>query len=394
MLKRYYPAWIAVLLCSCLVLTGCDRFIVTPFPPQQQSSEPSSAEQNEDIPDAEASSSETESKQEESDVSSDTASDEQSDLAQEESTSYPTLELEGKVTKYNAIFTVGDTGFEYYTYVPKSAMLYTALLNDFAAKMPKDVSVYSLIAPISSGITLPEDYADVSKNSDMKQSLELLYAQLSENVISVDVYENLMRHRDEYIYFRTDHHWTARGAYYAYAVFCEQKGITPYALTDYACTEFEGFLGSFYKDSDNAAAMAENPDTVEAFYPMSGSVTMRFTNTKGNSYDWPIVSNVEQSPASLKYSAFAGADNPYSVIHNPDITDGSTLVVVKESYANALMPFLSDHYATIYEIDYRYWDGNLVDFVAENDVKEVMFVNNISMTRSDYLIGKLSQILE
>lgn len=312
---------------------------------------------------------------------------------EEEIKVYPPITSDGALKKYDSIVTIGDAGYELYTYVPKKAEIYTGLINDAAKQLAGTANVYNMVIPISAGITLPDNYKDQVNNSDMKESLALLSEQFSSDVQSIELYDALMTHRDAYIYFRTDHHWTARGAYYAYAEFCKAKGITPHELSEYRPREFDGFLGTFYKDTGKSADLGDHPDTVEVFYPVGENIKLNFTDTKGNSYDWPIISNVTNSPAELKYSTFAGADNPYTVIENPDVTDGSTLVVVKESFGNALIPFLADHYQTIYELDYRYWNGNVVSFAKEKGADDVLFANNISMTRSDYLIGKLSQVL-
>ena len=95
-----------------------------------------------------------------------------------------------------------------------------------------------------------------------------------------------------------------------------------------------------------------------------------------------------------KYSCFAGSDNPLTVFQNKDVTDGSKCIVIKESFGNAMMPFIADHYQTVYEIDYRHWDGNLAEFAKKNGVTEVIFLNNMSMLRNDLLIGMLGEIIE
>ena len=71
---------------------------------------------------------------------------------------------------------------------------------------------------------------------------------MGQNVKTIPLHDVMMSHRTEYIYFRTDHHWTALGAYYAYVQFCTAKGITPHNLSDYEVSQFPGFLGSFYND--------------------------------------------------------------------------------------------------------------------------------------------------
>lgn len=80
------------------------------------------------------------------------------------------------------------------------------------------------------------------------------------------------------------------------------------------------------------------------------------------------------------------------MIHNKKIKDGSGCVVVKESYGNAFVPYLADHYEKIYVIDYRYWKGSISSLAKQRKVQDVIFINNISMTRNAYLIGKISQI--
>ena len=89
-----------------------------------------------------------------------------------------------------------------------------------------------------------------------------------------------------------------------------------------------------------------------------------------------MVTDVSEYGAGLKYNSFIGGDNPYTEINNPAITDGSSCVVVKESYGNAFVPFLVDHYQTVYVIDYRYYTGNLTQFIQERGVDDLLFLNN------------------
>lgn len=121
---------------------------------------------------------------------------------------------------------------------------------------------------------------------------------------------------------------------------------------------------------------------------------MDVTDQKGQNYQWDVIHDVTDYGKSLKYSTFIAGDNPMTVITNSDITDGYSCVVVKESFGNALVPFLIDHYQTVYVIDYRYWTGDLVSFVKEKKAQDVLFINNISMTRSNFLIGKLAMVIK
>ena len=236
--------------------------------------------------------------------------------------------------------------------------------------------------------------AELKTLKTQAKSLDKIYGYMDDNVKTVNAYPDLMEHRTEYVYFRTDHHWTALGAYYAYNEFCKTKGIDPTPLENYKTVEYNDFLGSFYKDTNNSSALGNTPDTIKAYYPVSQNVTMDVTDQKGQNYKWDVIHDVTDYGKSLKYSTFIAGDNPMTVITNSDITDGSSCVVVKESFGNALVPFLIDHYQTVYVIDYRYWTGDVVSFAKEKNVQDVLFVNNISMTRSNFLIGKLAMVIK
>lgn len=313
-----------------------------------------------------------------------------------EPTGYPVLHSKsGKYSDFgNANIRVDGSVFEEYDYVDSCAQAYADIVNKTAAALDGETTVYALAIPTAIGIVLPDDIAaQMPRLCDQGAAIEKLFAKMSGNVVTVNCFDNLMRHRDEYLYFRTDHHWNGRGAYYAYETFCQVKGIVPVTLEEREERKFTGFLGSFYQNgSGSKEILAENPDTVYAYCPKSGRATMRYTDKKGNTYNWNIISDVTNWKASTKYSTFAGADNPIAVFTNPDVTDGSVCVIVKESYGNALLPYLVDHYSTIYEIDYRYWTGSLVDFAREKDADDLIFANNLSMIRSNLLIGKLAGI--
>ena len=95
----------------------------------------------------------------------------------------------------------------------------------------------------------------------------------------------------------------------------------------------------------------------------------------------------------MKYSAFIASDNPFTEIENKELSDNSACVVVKESFGNAFIPFLVDHYQKIYVVDYRYWTGSISKLAEEKKVQDVLFLNNLSMIRNKSLVGKLHRVL-
>ena len=155
---------------------------------------------------------------------------------------------------------------------------------------------------------------------------------------------------------------------------------------------FKGFNGSFYKDTKQNKKLRK--DTMEVLYPVDyDALALTYTDSNGKKFQAPVIANAANYSASLKYCAYIASDNPFTVIKNKNKKDGSSCVVIKESFGNAFVPFLADHYQNVYVIDYRYWNGKLQDFIRRKKCNDVLFVNNMSMTRNSYLVTKLSQIL-
>ena len=323
----------------------------------------------------------------------DTLGDEGDDTNLEDEPQHVVIEVQGDEERYDAVYRVGDTGYEMYTYVESTAKKYADNINAIADAVEGTATVYMLPAPLSSGITLPDALYGKDIFSDQKAAEDSIIGFMNDNVVSVPLNKAMMAHRGEYIYFRTDHHWTATGAYYAYAEFCKAAGKTPTPLESYETEEFPGFLGTFYRDTNESSHLGDNPDTVVAYHPLSTDATLDYTDKNGQVIRWPIIYDQSSAPASYKYGTFVGGDQPYTIIKNPALTDGSSCVVVKESFGNAFVPFLVDHYETVHVIDYRYWEGSVSDFVKTNGVDDVLFVNNLSAIRSSVLVGYLHDIL-
>ena len=307
---------------------------------------------------------------------------------------YQRIELNGDEQQYDAVYRVGDTGYEMYSYVDSTAKKYADNVNAVADALAGKANVYMLPIPLSSGVSLPDDLYGKDIFADQKAAEQKIIGYMNGNVKSVALYDALLAHRTEYIYFRTDHHWTATGAYYAYEQFCKAKGITPTLISSYKVDEYDGFLGTFYRDSSQNATMGANPDKVVAYHPLSTEATLDYGDSENASLTrGKIIYDESDAPASLKYGAFITGDNAYSIINNPDVTNGSSCIVVKESFGNAFVPFLTDHYQTIYVLDYRYWKGSISQFAQSKGVQDVLFVNNLSAIRSTALVGYLHDVV-
>mgnify|MGYP000027140319 FL=1 len=306
---------------------------------------------------------------------------------------YQRIELNGDEQQYDAVYRVGDTGYEMYSYVDSTAKKYADNVNAVADALAGKANVYMLPIPLSSGVSLPDDLYGKDIFADQKAAEQKIIGYMNGNVKSVALYDALLAHRTEYIYFRTDHHWTATGAYYAYEQFCKAKGITPTPISSYKVDEYDGFLGTFYRDSSQNATMGANPDKVVAYHPLSTEATLDYGDSENASLTrGKIIYDESDAPASLKYGAFIMGDNPFTVIENPEVSNGQSCIVVKESFGNAFVPFLVDHYQTVYVVDYRYYGGSVSALAKAKGVTDVLFVNNLSAIRGSYQMGKLAGV--
>ena len=290
------------------------------------------------------------------------------------------------------VYIVGNAGYEMYNYVGSLAEKYQSVINSVADSLSGRSTVYAMAIPLSSGITLPDALFSDIPGSDQAQAEKDILAGMGQNVKTVPLHDALMSHRTEYIYFRTDHHWTALGAYYAYREFCALKGITPHELSDYEVSQYPGFLGSFYNDGGKPDAMKNDPDTVNAYHPVSSTAAMKYGDNESNLTGGKVIFDESTAHASLKYGTFIMGDNPFTVIENPEVSNGQSCIVVKESFGNAFVPFLVDHYQTVYVVDYRYYNGSVSQLAQDKGVTDVLFVNNLSAIRGSYQMGKLSGV--
>ena len=316
----------------------------------------------------------------------------ETEVKEEAAVEYDKIESKEKIKVVNGVAVVGNSAYELFTYRESSAKAYAKAVNALAKDLDGKAEVYDMVIPLSSGITFPDNLVDKIDSTNQRNAMLSIMGMMNSQVKSVDIYDALMKHRKEYIYFRTDHHWTALGAYYAYTALCEEMGIEPEKLEEYETREFEGFVGSFYNDTKNES-LKKHPDVITAYLPKS-EAKMHVTPAKGQDYDWDIIYDVSSYGASLKYSTFIASDNPFTEITNQTLTDESACIVVKESFGNAFVPFLVDHYQHVYVVDYRYWQGNLAKLAEEKKAKDVILLNNLSMIRNQYLVGQLQGVMK
>ena len=307
-----------------------------------------------------------------------------------------------KVETIAGYYIQGDTAYEMYYQNKTNSARYSALINTAADKLKSKAKVYTVVVPLAYAYN--DKVLKKTDATDPKAAIDSIYADIThKNAYKVDAYAALGAHKDEYLYFRTDHHWTARGAYYAYTAYCKSAGLTAHPLDYYEKLEFEGFLGTLYSHT-KAPALQKHPDTVEAFIPRgSNNLYVHTADGQRQKFTGGVVrkdTDTFYPAAASKYNCFLTSDNPlgtqqsyYCSIENPNVTDGSAVVLVKESFGNCFAPFLVDHYQYVYIIDYRYFDGDLTEFVTEKGAGAVIFLNNITATSAAPRIEEMEDLV-
>lgn len=277
-----------------------------------------------------------------------------------------------QATIQNSVLVTGTRALEIYYHSDDNAKYYTDILNKTAKSLPAGTKFYSMLCPTAIEFYGTAQYREGVHSQ--RDSIQKTYAMLDPSIIKVDAYSNLVDNVKDYIYFRTDHHWTARGAYCGYQAFCEASGNTAPALSTFATHRLDGFLGSLFKTTQSSV-LSNNPDYVECFdltVDAQNTVYASPEMTPGSGVSTYVVAQTVND--TNKYLAFIAGDQPLEKI-TTSVKNGKKILVIKESYGNAFVPFLCNNYEEIYVIDPRWIDMNIADFVATNGIGEVIAIN-------------------
>ncbi len=304
----------------------------------------------------------------------------------------PQTKPDVNVQSLGAILIAGNSAFEYYNFSSELAPQYISAVNNIRTAAP-NCNAYTLLVPTSMDIDLNDAIRADINTSDQKKALDYFNSSFRGVTPVTGIYESLRAHKADYQYFRTDHHWTALGAYRAYEQFMYAKGVEPVPLSRYETGKYDGFLGTFYASSEQSSVLGNTPDTVITYKPFN-NFDFTVTDAEGNVKAWNVLTDVTDYAPSMKYLTFIGGDNPLSTVTNYDLSDNSACLVIKDSYGNALVPFLIPHYQRIYIIDPRHYQGTLSGFLSENAVDDIVFISNISTTRNTIFIDAMAEFMQ
>ena len=245
-----------------------------------------------------------------------------------------------------------------------------------------DAKVYFALIPDKSDLyssLLPKNVP----NDSEKEVIDYCYGQ--SNAANVDIYSALSAHTDEYIFYRTDHHWTSLGAYYGLSALAESMGLPCPALDSYTDRHVvsEEFYGTTWSSSGFSWV---DPDTMEIFVnaPESLKVTSypQGSPVEGKLYDFSFLEKKD------KYSMFMGGNCPMHVIETGS-EDKPSLLILRDSYTDSLIPFLLDDFSEIHVLDLRYYRASLKAYIEQNDFDNVLVCYSVSNFCSDSNISLL-----
>lgn len=277
----------------------------------------------------------------------------------------------------NQTIQIGDTVFNYCAFHQYGAEVYAQTTNNaLAALEGTGARLASMPSPTAIGIMVEKEYQSKLGCAPQDEIINYMFSLMDEDVYKVDLYSALVEHNDEYIYYRTDHHWSSLGAYYAYEALCEAFGYEAAPLSSFEEWDQGVYEGSIYYSAARTSKL--KVDNVYAYIPQ-GDIEMVICRDGRSGFDWPILTDMRNSGNNTKYMTFLAGDHALCIITNNSIPDAPNCLVIKDSYGNPVAPYLTQNYHKVYVIDYRkYGVMKLRAFVEQYEIDDVVLINNLN----------------
>ncbi len=275
---------------------------------------------------------------------------------------------------------------------------YAETVSLYGAAFGRSVNVYCMPIPTSTEYYCPEEASKFTKKQ--WPVFNSIFSHLTNGVKAVDVYTVLGQHVDEPIYLRTDHHWAPLGAYYAAQKFAEVAGVPFADLSTYEEHVVHRYVGSMYGYSQNVA-VKKAPEDFVYYIPTGVEYSTTYVNY---TLDEEFHVTGESKPYQSKYffSFKDGSGAAYTTFMGGDIKmtkvvtsthNGRRLLVIKDSFGNAVPGYLFHSFEEIHVADFRYFTKDVVSYVDENRITDILFANNITNTCVNYTYSRYRKFL-
>ena len=264
---------------------------------------------------------------------------------------------------------------------------FSKMINLYAKKL-KGVRIFSGVVPTASDFFLPSKYQEYIGNE--QKNILASYKLFNKHVIPIGIHQELGKHKKEYIYYKTDHHWTDLGAYYGYRAFCKAAKLTPIELSEMKSKQIKGdFLGThFLKTKDQR--LENHPDYIKYWIPPVEKYAMKYDGEEEEEIRVFKTKDIEKN----KYLVFLGGDEPLIHLKSRECKNGKTVLLIKNSYGNPFAAFLTANYENVLVVDYRYTEISVKELVKEYEVNDIIILNGIYSSNTPNHIERLEDIIE
>ena len=219
--------------------------------------------------------------------------------------------------------------------------------------------------------------------NDEEIIVNIMKKELNNNANIIELSDYLKEKRRESIYFRTDHHWTTRGAFFSYEYLMNSLGKKSKTEEDYIIkTVSDNFLGSNYRMVN---FFRGEPDIIEKYIPIDNIDIKIVVNRKEKRDSLYVESFLSTSD---QFSFFLGGDNALIEIES-SANNNESILIIKDSFANNFVPFLTNHYRNITMVDTRFFSESMINFIESNDFDEILFVMNIQNYHKERTLFRL-----
>ena len=275
---------------------------------------------------------------------------------------------------------------------------YAEAVNKYGETFGKAVQVWCMPIPTSTEFYCPEEAAKFTKRQ--WPVFNSIFSHLSNGVKPVDIYSVLAEHTDEPIYLRTDHHWAPLGAFYAAREFARVAGVPFRELDAYEEHVVHRFVGSMYGYSQSAA-IKRAPEDFVYYVPTEVEYTTTYVNYELDE-EFHVVSESRPFQSKYFFSFKDGSGAAYTTFMGGDIKqtkvetstrNGRRLLVIKDSFGNAVPGYLFYSFEEVHVADFRYFTKNVVNYVDENRITDILFANNITNTCVPYTYTRFRKFL-
>lgn len=209
-----------------------------------------------------------------------------------------------------------------------------------------------------------------------------LSSKSNDHINTINVAEELLKNKDDYIYYKTDHHWTSYGAYLAYLKYMDYLGLEIVDINNLEKITINNFLGTYYNRSKYFKADSDfitYYNILDLYIEIDGKEQLSLMD-------------LDKFKGSDKYSAFLWGNNGLTKVINENISEerkGSSILIFKDSYANSFIQFLSYNYEIIDIIDLRYFKESIRNFMKDKDYNKILIMYSFNNLSSDINIRRL-----